>query len=158
MAAKMMHQKIPAELDEAMKLVSMSDNPEALQKLANEQAEGPNITGPQGYGPEQWRQQQNPVPNNEPGTPVMTHRMAEEAHYLNTVKGMSVRDIAQYFTDRGDPVSKATIARYIDDVDYEFSEFHNNRWRKVRIALSIGGLWIVSVIGADFLLKFLHLF
>ena len=148
--ARLAKQKIPKELDDALTMIAGGASPEQLQQMA---------TGNQGP-PGQWQPPQNygedAVPENEPGTPVMTHTLAEEAYYLHTVKNMGVRQIAQEFTNRGNPVSKATVARYIDDIEQELNDARGAKWRVAVKGLSIIAAWLGSAFGLDLLLKLLH--
>lgn len=160
LAARMMKQKIPRELDEAMRAVAASGDPEALRRLQQEEEQGQNrpaLTGPPGSFE---------VPPDASGSPVMTEDMAEEAYFLNQPrpygKGMGTAEIAQYFTERGSPVSKATVIRYIDDMKHRFEEEEilakTARTRRIELAALTVFLWFGSALGLHYLFDFLHLF
>lgn len=149
--AKLARQKIPRELDDALEAIAATGNPQALKELQQRDMQQPG----------QWQPPPGPgyegeVPENEPGTPVMTHTLAEEAYYLHTVKGWGVRQIAQELTNRGNPVSKATVARYVDDIEQEMSEEHGQRWRRALSGGMIFLAWLGSAFAFNILLKFLH--
>ena len=153
--AKLAKQKIPKEFDEAMKVVAATGDPDALRRLQEEgqQAETVNMQkGPTGA---------YEVPPDTPGAPVMTDDMAETAYYLSTVKRWGVLQIAQYFTEKGSPVSKATVCRYIDDKreEYEEEEIARNSAfsRRLQVLALMSVLWFGSAVGLHYLLNFLHL-
>lgn len=150
--ARMARQKIPKDLDDAMTALAYGDNPQGLEHLREMQGQDPN----QG----QWQRPgtyQQEVPDNEPGTPVMTNELAEEAYYLHTAKHWGVRQIAQELTDRGNPVSKATVARYIRNIEEEVEENLGQRWHSVASAGLKILAWLGSALGFNLLLRFLHI-
>jgi hypothetical protein len=127
-----------------------------LRRLQEEEEKGEVVNmqkGPQGA---------YEVPPDTPGAPVMTDDMAETAYYLSTVKRMGVLQIAQYFTEQGSPVSKATVCRYINDKreQYEEEEIERKRafTRRLGIGVLVAALWFISSVGLHYLFSFLHLF
>jgi hypothetical protein len=153
--AKLAKQKIPKELDDAMRVVAATGDPDALRKLQEEQAQEDQAVNMQPNAQGQYE-----MPQDTPGAPVMTDDMAEEAYYLHHVKHLGTLQIAEYFTSKGSPVSKATVARYIDDKaeQYEEEEEEGKRALKRRLGLvGVGAvLWFVSAVGLHHLLDFLH--
>lgn len=154
--------KIPPELDDAMEALAASGNPEALKRLADRGRQTYDLeqTGAGAYGlPGEDRYE---VPPDEPGARVMTDDMAEQAYYLHTVKHMGLMQIAQHFADRGSPVSKATVARYVEDKRQDYEEEEEDRknafTRKLRIGALTVAAWFGSALGLHLLLNFLHLF
>jgi hypothetical protein len=147
--------KIPPELDDAMEALAAGGDARALKKLAESRKEemenvGPNVPNVYGLPGE--------VPPDEPGSPVMTDDMAEQAFYMHTQKRMGTLQIAQYFTDRGSPVSKATVARYIDDKRQDYQEMEEEQRqafkRRVGMAFLTACAWFGSAVGLHFLLIF----
>jgi hypothetical protein len=53
------------------------------------------------------------------GIPVLTEKLALEAYDLHYNKGMSMRTIAEQFTEQGNPCSHATVARYVQIIELE---------------------------------------
>jgi hypothetical protein len=156
--------KIPPELDEAMAYLAASGNPEMLKRLAAGQQQTMDMErrGPGYYAPPQeYTEGEYEVPPDEPGSPVMTHDMAEEAYFLHTQKHMGSLQIAQHFAQHGSPVSKATVTRYIEDIRQEYEEqeeMHKQATAyRLRIGLALVGLWFASSVGLHYLLNFLHL-
>jgi len=88
--------------------------------------------------------------DREIGEPVMTRQLAEEAYYLHEREGMGTREIAEYFTKQGSPMSHATVARYINMVDMEKRAskmglvFRAIKWSFIGIIWGIT-LWVVHI-------------
>jgi len=153
--------RIPPELDEAMAALA-GGNPEMLKSLANSQnsmemqRQGPNMYGPPG------QYEQADIPPDEPGSPVMTDDMAEEAYYLHTQKHMGSLAIASYFTNKGSPVSKASVVRYINAKRLEYEEEEEmerqSLRRRIQLTALTATLWFASSVGLHYLFNFLHLF
>jgi len=154
--AKLAKQKIPKELDEIMKVIAATGDPEALKRLQEEEEGKGEVVNMQ-KGPTGAYE----VPPDTPGAPVMTDDMADEAYYLSRVKRWGVLQIAQYFTDKGSPVSKATVCRYIDDKREEYEEEEIARKsafsRRLQVLALMSVLWFGSAVGLHYLLNFLHL-
>lgn len=131
--ARMTGNKIPPELDMAMKALAASDDPAAvqnLQQLALGQKDPYNI-------------QQQEIPEPRIGEPVLTQDLAWRAWQLHHEQGLSLREIAAYFTQEvGAPCSHATIANYINEIDEVMEE---NRGTRLRTALKY-----VVLIGVPF--------
>jgi hypothetical protein len=53
-------------------------------------------------------------------------------------------------------VSKATVARYIDDIAQEIEEQQGARWKKLGSAGMLVLAWVGSAFGLDLLLRLLH--
>lgn len=146
--ARMAKVKIPKEIDDALTALASTGDPAALAKLQEAEQQGTQGWQPPPLGGE--------VPENEPGAPVLPHDLAEEAYYLHTYKNMGVRDIALEFTNRGNPVSKATVARYIDDIAQEIEEQQGARWKKVATYGTLVMAWAGSAFALDLVLHLFH--
>jgi len=78
------------------------------------------------------------------GEPVMTYQMAEQAYRMHQ-SGMGTRDIAEWFTKNGSPVSFQTVARWINDYREESNIERNQRLRSIGKYVLLGGLWVLSM-------------
>lgn len=154
--ATLAKQKIPKEFDEAMKVVAATGDPDALRRLQEEEEGKGEVVNMQ-----KTPQGTYEVPPDTPGAPVMTDDMADTAYYLSTIKHWGVLQIAQYFTEKGSPVSKATVCRYIDDKRQEYEEEEIARKsafsRRLQVLALMSVLWFGSAVGLHYLLNFLHL-
>jgi len=131
--AKITGNKIPPELDMAMKALAASDDPAAvqnLQQLALGQKDPYNI-------------QQQEIPQPRIGEPVLTQDLAWRAWQLHHEQGLSLREIAAYFTNElGAPCSHATIANYINEIDAAMEE---NKGVRLKTALKYAALVSVPI-------------
>jgi hypothetical protein len=127
--------KIPPELDDTMAMLAQGGNPEALRKLVEGQQQGEgSLQQSESFNPEQMRV----------GEPVMTYQMAEEAYRMH-LSGMGTRDIAEFFTKNGSPVSFQTVARWINDYAEESHIERNMRLRSFAKYGVLAGLWVFSM-------------
>lgn len=133
MVARMAGQKIPKELDEFFKeMESDNPNPDKIQELALGQKDPYNI-------------QQQEIPEPRIGEPVLTQDLAWRAWQLHHEQGLSLREIAAYFTNElGAPCSHATIANYINEIDAVMEENRGVRWRT---ALKYAGFIALPIVG-----------
>jgi hypothetical protein len=112
--------KIPAEVDEALRAIAGDKTLDTEEPEAND--------------PNQMRV----------GEPVMTYQMAEEAYRMH-LSGMGTRDIAEWFTKNGSPVSFQTVARWINDYAETSHAERNQRLTSIAKYVVLAGLWIVSM-------------
>ena len=127
--------------------------PEIIASL-NAFAEGRTLS------PQEMQQMKETIETMQPavGEPVLTRELAEDAwelaHQINPKTGRrwGTRDIAELFTQEGNPCSHATIARWIEVIDT------GKRFSKVARLIQIGkiagfiGIIVLAIIIGKFLI------
>jgi len=133
-ALKMIGVKIPPEAHNALMMLAQGGQPtpETMQNL-------------------QTMIQQSEVPEPEIGEPVMTWKLAKDA-WLMHQEGMGLREIAESLTRQGNPVSHATVARWINDYEESLQLYRKAKIRTIlKILGFIGAIAIALFIGKMFL-------
>jgi hypothetical protein len=134
-AAKFARQKVPKELDDVM--AALAFNPQEQNPSSYE-----GQPQPRGYPqpPEGYEEQENVI-----GQPVMTRQTAMAAWIMHHKEHMSLRDIEIELAKEGNPASRSTIARWINDVDEEMHFSQVARLKTVgKWAIAIGA-WVFTV-------------
>jgi len=89
------------------------------------------------------------TPDAEIGEPVMTWNLARQAYYLHYDDNMGTRQIAEMFTKEGNPVSHATVARWILWVEEEIQKSKTLKLKRIgKYGAIIGALAVAFTIGA----------
>lgn len=134
MIARATGQKVPPELDQALKAIANSDDPNAMQNLQR-MAQGQN---------DPYNIQAQEIPEPRIGERVLTQDLAQRAWDLYHKQGLSLREIAAYFTNElGAPCSHATIASYIQAIDEDLNE---HRHDTLKTAAKFGALIVAPAI------------
>lgn len=129
MIARATGQKVPPELDTALKAIANSDDPDAVQNLQRMA---------QGQQQDPYNIQQAEIPEPRIGERVLTQDLAQRAWDLYHKQGLSLREIAAYFTNElGAPCSHATVASYIQAIDDELNEHRHDTAKTVGKAAAL---------------------
>ena len=147
MGARATGQKIPKELDDWMRDLAESDDPNAVRRLQR------MATGEQ----DAYDIESREMPEPRIGERVLTQDLAQRAWDLYHKQGLSYREIAKFFTEElGAPCSHATIASYIGNIDLEHEEFnahqHETAKTVAKIAAFIGGAVTLGLVIGHFFL------
>jgi hypothetical protein len=143
-------QKVPRELDIVLRKIAESDNPEAMQELQNMAQGGQPNYDPYNVGPQE-------IPAPRIGERVLTNDIAQQAWELHYLKHWTFRDIAEYLTRDGYPVSHTTVSNYISEIDEDIEEEHNSRGRKIKQALFTVGIVTIPALAVGLAVHFLRL-
>jgi hypothetical protein len=136
MGAKATGKKIPSELDEMMRTIAASDDPAAIEKLQR------MATGEQ----DAYDIQPGAIPEPRIGERVLTQDLAQRAWDLNRKQGLSLREIAAYFTNElGAPCSHATVASYIGAIDEELEELDTHRHDTAKTVGKVAAFIVAAV-------------
>jgi hypothetical protein len=132
-------QKVPPELDAALRSIADNDNPQAVQDL-------------QRMAAGQTTQPSNPydapveIPQPRIGERVLTQDIAQEAWRLHYDHHWTFRQIAEYLTQEGYPVSHTTVSNYISEIDEQIEEERNSKGRRIKQALLTVGIITVPAL------------
>jgi hypothetical protein len=147
MAARMMGQKIPPELDDFFKDIS-SDDPNAAYRLEHAGTDQP--ADPYNVGPME-------IPPPKIGERVLTQDIAQQAWELHYKHHWTFRQIAEYLTGEGYPVSHTTVSNYISEIDEDIEEEQNSKSARVKRALLITAGVVGPTLLTYFTVHFLRL-
>jgi hypothetical protein len=126
--------KIPPDIDQA--LVEIGKGNAAGLKDLQEMATAKTGQLP---APEPQEQEEG-IDELEVGKPVVTDKMIAKMVKLH-IKGWGVRDIAQYMTDHGNPMTYQTVANWINKYEAQKEEADESRLGSVlKGAALIGGV------------------
>lgn len=131
-------QKVPRELDIALRKIAESDNPEAIEDLQRMATGG--TADPYNVGPME-------IPAPRIGERVLTQDIAQQAWELHYKHHWTFRQIAEYLTGEGYPVSHTTVSNYISEIDEDIEEEQHSKSARVKRALLI----TVGVVGPSLL-------
>lgn len=145
---KLTGQKVPHELDTALRALADNDSPEAvqdLQRLASSGAADPYKVGI------------NQIPPPRIGERVLTNDIAQQAWTLHYQHHWTFRAIAEYLTEEGYPVSHTTVSNYISEIDEDIAEEQHSRGARLKRAFLIGALIIGPSLATFLIVHFLRL-
>jgi hypothetical protein len=143
-------QKVPKELDIALRKIAESDNPEAIQDLQRMTTGQPSNYDPYNVGPTE-------IPAPRIGERVLTNDIAQQAWTLHYQHHWTFRQIAEYLTEEGYPVSHTTVSNYISEIDEDIEEEHNSRGRRIKQALFTVGIVAIPALAVGLVVHFLRL-
>jgi hypothetical protein len=141
-------QKVPKELDIALRAIADNDNPQAvqdLQSMASGQAVNRYDVGP------------TEIPAPRIGERVLTQDIAQKAWELHYQHHWTFRQIAEYLTEEGYPVSHTTVSNYISEIDEDIEEERNSKGRRVKQALFTVGIVTIPALAVGIVVHFLRL-
>jgi len=141
-------QKIPRQLDIALRKIAESDNPEAMQDL-QQMAMG-EAADPYNVGPME-------IPAPRIGERVLTQDIAQQAWGLHYQHHWTFRQIAEYLTGEGYPVSHTTVSNYISEIDEDIAEEQNSKSARVKHAVLTAAIIIVPSLVTFLIVHFLRL-
>ena len=144
---KLTGQKVPRELDIALRKIAESDNPEAMEDLQRLAAGGPA---------DPYNVHQTEIPPPRIGERVLTQDIAQQAWTLHYQHHWTFRAIAEYLTEEGYPVSHTTVSNYISEIDEDIAEEQNSKSAKVKRAFLIGTLIIGPSLATFLIVHFLR--
>lgn len=146
--ARLARQKIPPELDEFMEDTAYGRpiSEERRQQFEGTARDAFGYDNPrEGYGRGYPPPEGYEVPPNVIGEPVMTRQTAMAAWIMHHKEHMSLRDIEIELAKEGNPASRSTIARWINEVD---EEMHFSQLARLKTlgkwAIAIGA-WVFTV-------------
>lgn len=145
---KLTGQKVPPELDRALRAIAENTNPEAMQDLQR-MAQGQNAN-PYDVGPME-------IPAPRIGERVLTQDIAQQAWGLHYQHHWTFRQIAEYLTGEGYPVSHTTVSNYISEIDEDIAEEQNSKSARVKHAVLTGAIIIVPSVVTFLVVHFLGL-
>lgn len=148
---KLTGQKVPPELDQALRAIAENDSGSAqgmqdLQRMAEGQQTRPQYD----VGPQE-------IPAPRIGERVLTQDIAQQAWTLHYQHHWTFRQIAEYLTEEGYPVSHTTVSNYISEIDEDIAEEQNSKSTRVKRVLSMTALVIVPSLATFLIVHFLRL-
>jgi len=144
---KLTGQKVPRELDTALRALADNDSPEAVQELQR-------MAG--GGTPDPYNIRPVEIPAPRIGERVLTNDIAQQAWTLHYQHHWTFRQIAEYLTEEGYPVSHTTVSNYISEIDEDIAEEQNSKSAKVKRAFLIGTLIIGPSLATFLIVHFLR--
>ena len=144
---KLTGQKVPRELDVALRALADNDSPEAVQDLQRLAAGGT---------PDPYNIRPIEIPAPRIGERVLTNDIAQQAWTLHYQHHWTFRQIAEYLTEEGYPVSHTTVSNYISEIDEDIAEEQNSKSAKVKRAFLIGTLIIGPSLATFLIVHFLR--
>lgn len=145
---KLTGQKVPRELDVALRALADNDSPEAVQDLQR------LASGQQSADPYNIRPVEIPAPRI--GERVLTNDIAQQAWTLHYQHHWTFRQIAEYLTEEGYPVSHTTVSNYISEIDEDIAEEQHSRGARLKRAFLIGTLVIGPSLATFLVVHFLR--
>lgn len=142
--ARLMGHTVPKGVDDFL-IGILENDPQKIQGTVSQ----PN------YDPYNVEPQEIPQPRI--GERVLTQDIAQQAWELHYLKHWTFRDIAEYLTRDGYPVSHTTVSKYISEIDEEIEEERHSKGRRVRQALLTGAVIIVPSLATALVFHFLRL-
>jgi hypothetical protein len=145
---KLAGQKVPPELDRALRAIADNTNPEAmedLQRMATGETADPDNVGPM------------EIPAPRIGERVLTQDIAMQAWELHYKHHWTFRQIAEYLTAEGYPVSHTTVSNYISEIDEDIEEEQHSKSARVKRALLITAGILGPTVGTFLIVHFLRL-
>lgn len=115
--------KLPKELHDMLIGIASADNPQLRATLPTQDA----------------------VPENPIAEPVLTRRLAGIAYQMH-MEGASLADISEEFTKEGNPVSRATVARWINQYEDENQFERKAHIARIRKWLIVTGIFALTII------------
>jgi hypothetical protein len=144
---KLTGQKVPRELDTALRALADNDSPEAVQDLQR-------LAG--GGTPDPYNIRPVEIPAPRIGERVLTNDIAQQAWTLHYQHHWTFRQIAEYLTEEGYPVSHTTVSNYISEIDEDIAEEQNSKSAKMKRAFLIGALIIGPSLATFLVVHFLR--
>jgi hypothetical protein len=120
--ARMMGYTIPKELEEFLEGLA-GDNPEKIQEVIDKN--------------NPYNVDQIEIPAPKIGERVLTQDIAQQAWELHYKHHWTFRQIAEYLTGEGYPVSHTTVSNYISEIDEDIDEEQHSKSARVKRALLI---------------------
>jgi len=145
---KLTGQKVPRELDTALRALADNDSPEAVQDLQR-------LAG--GGTPDPYNIRPVEIPAPRIGERVLTNDIAQQAWTLHYQHHWTFRQIAEYLTEEGYPVSHTTVSNYISEIDEDIAEEQNSKSAKMKRAFLIGTLIVGPSLATFLVVHFLRL-
>ena len=144
---KLTGQKVPRELDTALRALADNDSPEAVQDLQR-------LAG--GGTPDPYNIRPVEIPAPRIGERVLTNDIAQQAWTLHYQHHWTFRQIAEYLTEEGYPVSHTTVSNYISEIDEDIAEEQNSKSAKMKRAFLIGTLIVGPSLATFLIVHFLR--
>jgi len=144
---KLTGQKVPRELDTALRALADNDSPEAVQDLQR-------LAG--GGTPDPYNIRPIEIPAPRIGERVLTNDIAQQAWTLHYQHHWTFRQIAEYLTEEGYPVSHTTVSNYISEIDEDIAEEQNSKSAKMKRAFLIGAVIVVPSLATFLVVHFLR--
>jgi hypothetical protein len=145
---KLTGQKVPRELDTALRALADNDSPEAVQDLQR------LASGQQSADPYNIRPVEIPAPRI--GERVLTNDIAQQAWTLHYQHHWTFRAIAEYLTEEGYPVSHTTVSNYISEIDEDIAEEQNSKSARLKRMFLIGALIVGPSLATFLIVHFLR--
>jgi hypothetical protein len=144
---RLMGHSIPKELEEFLEGI-LEDDPEKI-KRTTAMAAG-ETADPYNVGPLE-------IPAPKIGERVLTQNIAQQAWELHYKHHWTFRQIAEYLTGEGYPVSHTTVSNYISEIDEDIEEEQNSKSARVKRALLITAGVVGPTVLTFLLVHFLRL-
>jgi hypothetical protein len=143
---KMSGYKMPPEVDHALRAIA-GDNPEGAQDLQRMATGGT---------PDPYNIRPVEIPAPRIGERVLTQDIAQKAWELHYQHHWTFRQIAEYLTEEGYPVSHTTVSNYISEIDEDIAEEQHSRGARLKRAFLIGTLIVGPSLATFLIVHFLR--
>jgi hypothetical protein len=152
--------KIPKEAEDFLAGI-VEDNPEKVrgiiegtQRMATGQQQNPYSMNPNA---DPYNVDQVEIPPPVIGQRVLTQDIAQQAWTLHYQHHWTFRQIAEYLTQEGYPVSHTTVSNYISEIDEDIAEEQSSKGRRLKRGFLTAAMLIVPSLATFLVVHFLRL-